>query len=198
MLGLPQDASSAEIRAAYLSSLLALHPDKHPHRPSAHFLQLQQAWTVLKDPHSKSAYDYGLNSRRLSAHPVADDVLLEDMSREPAGEGDQYAFFFPCRCGDSFAVLEQELDELGSDEPHKEAEFQEDGEKGRWDREDELLPTKEFQEVSKTTPSEVGGALQGHVEKSGKDSQKRHPYNLKRRSLILPCGSCSLSIRLFF
>ena len=50
VLGVPPDASPADIRAAYREALLALHPDKRASGTSATeadaFLRLHSAWQV--------------------------------------------------------------------------------------------------------------------------------------------------------
>ncbi|MCO5599145.1 hypothetical protein L7F22_053245 [Adiantum nelumboides] len=112
VLRVAEDATFAQIRASYLSSLLALHPDKQNQETSASsdFLRLQEAWHVLKEPQSRSTYDRHLASSRLFLNNVlADEVPLQDMNRE-LFEADA-AYTFPCRCGDFFTLLSQEVDE---------------------------------------------------------------------------------------
>jgi curved DNA-binding protein CbpA len=67
VLGLPPDASRADIVRAYRQQARAVHPDAHPADPGAsdRFRALTQAYEVLGDPARKDAYDH----RRSSAAP---------------------------------------------------------------------------------------------------------------------------------
>ena len=65
ILGVPRDASSADIKKAYQALALQLHPDKctsaDTAEPSATgtavtFQQLQNAWETLRDEDSRVAY----------------------------------------------------------------------------------------------------------------------------------------------
>lgn len=63
-LGVAKDASSAEIRKAYLRRARALHPDRQLDRPEAHRAQAAQAmrqvnsaWDVLSNSEKKATYD---------------------------------------------------------------------------------------------------------------------------------------------
>ncbi|KXZ42769.1 hypothetical protein GPECTOR_119g400 [Gonium pectorale] len=55
VLGVPYDASPAEIRQAYREAARRYHPDKGG--AAAAFARVQAAWEVLGDPRSRAAYD---------------------------------------------------------------------------------------------------------------------------------------------
>ncbi|KAJ8604922.1 hypothetical protein CTAYLR_004329 [Chrysophaeum taylorii] len=59
VLGLDRTASPADIRRAYRSLALRLHPDKNPQDPDAHrrFARLAHAYAVLSDPQNRLYYD---------------------------------------------------------------------------------------------------------------------------------------------
>jgi curved DNA-binding protein CbpA len=59
VLGLPPDASRAEIVHAYRRQVRAVHPDARPSDPaaSARFRALARAYEVLSDPARRDAYD---------------------------------------------------------------------------------------------------------------------------------------------
>jgi curved DNA-binding protein CbpA len=59
VLGLPPEASRAEIVHAYRRQVRAVHPDARPSDPgaSARFRALAQAYEVLCDPARRDAYD---------------------------------------------------------------------------------------------------------------------------------------------
>lgn len=58
-LGVTPDASTAEIRAAYLRLMRAHHPDRRPHDNTSGALarDANASWRVLRDARSRSAYD---------------------------------------------------------------------------------------------------------------------------------------------
>eukprot|EP00250_Pteridium_aquilinum_P007979 c17577_g1_i1 orf=58-636(+) len=184
VLGVAEDAAYAEIRSSYLSSLLALHPDKQQQNAplsSARFLRLQEAWDALRHPQSRSSYDRHLASSRLFLDAsVAEDVLLEEMNRDCEEAEAEATYMYPCRCGDFFAVSSQELDDLGfCREPIKQDE------RGSCRR---TAFKDDFEEQASLTS----------LQDRNIPDQDQHQRTHHSRSLILPCGSCSLHIRLLF
>ena len=68
VLGVAQDASEEEVRAAYLSKIKEYPPEKHP----AEFERVRDAYTILSDPH------YRARMLLLSADPEASLLSLLD------------------------------------------------------------------------------------------------------------------------
>ena len=58
-LGVASDAGYAEIKSAYRSKVMQLHPDHNPNDPTAHtrMVDLTQAYKVLSTPSSRTEYD---------------------------------------------------------------------------------------------------------------------------------------------
>jgi molecular chaperone DnaJ len=58
-LGLPKNATEAELKQAYRRLAMKLHPDRNPGDPEAEaaFKEIKEAWEVLKDPRKRAAYD---------------------------------------------------------------------------------------------------------------------------------------------
>ncbi len=62
ILGTARDASDEEMKKAYRSQAMKLHPDRNPGdaKAEAAFKELNEAYDVLKDPEKRAAYDrYG-------------------------------------------------------------------------------------------------------------------------------------------
>jgi hypothetical protein len=60
LLGIQEDASMEEIRAAYKAQALIWHPDKNPTRieeATEHFKAIQIAYELLSNPYKKALYD---------------------------------------------------------------------------------------------------------------------------------------------
>jgi molecular chaperone DnaJ len=61
LLGIPRDASEAEIKKAYRKLAMEYHPDRNPTaQAEARFKEITEAYEVLRDPPKRAAYDrYG-------------------------------------------------------------------------------------------------------------------------------------------
>ena len=69
LLGVPRDASDADIKKAYRKLAMDYHPDRNPSPDAeAHFKEFTEAYEVLRDPQKRAAYDRygkaGLNGGR--------------------------------------------------------------------------------------------------------------------------------------
>lgn len=61
-LGVPPDASSEQIRAAYRELAWRHHPDRTGRPASVEMMEINEAWRVLSDPVLRHSYDAGLRS----------------------------------------------------------------------------------------------------------------------------------------
>jgi molecular chaperone DnaJ len=61
LLGVPRDASDADIKKAYRKLAMEFHPDRNPApEAEARFKEITEAYEVLRDPQKRAAYDrYG-------------------------------------------------------------------------------------------------------------------------------------------
>ncbi|KAJ4476682.1 DnaJ protein [Lentinula aciculospora] len=73
VLGVKRDASAADIKKTYFSLARKYHPDTNPDKTAQHkFLEIQEAYDVLKDDKKRAAYDqYGSASQQPGFDPNA-------------------------------------------------------------------------------------------------------------------------------
>ena len=58
ILGVSEDAETADIKTAYRKLARALHPDVNPGEEAAErFKEVSRAWSVLSDPSRRKLYD---------------------------------------------------------------------------------------------------------------------------------------------
>lgn len=104
VLAIDERATAEQIKAAYRSKLLAVHPDKVGESAGAatELERLQAAFRVLSDADSRSAFD-SQRSARQSKGINAGLVPLRQFEETTARDGSR-VFTLPCRCGDVFEV----------------------------------------------------------------------------------------------
>ena len=203
-LKVSRTANLTEIRASYRAALLALHPDKassgaggvlpsvsdgNSSIPStdvdiSRYLRVQEAWNVLRDAESRAVYDSSLarngeksrNTRGDACLVIGEEVLLEDMEEGVVETGETKEFWYPCRCSDFFVVGQRELEDAG----WQVGEDREGVRTGEGDEGAEILK----------------GSRDGDGDGDGKEDGAE--WGRQRRSIVLPCGSCSLHIRVYF
>lgn len=71
VLGLSENATPAEIKAAFKRQAVKYHPDKHPGKPEMEekFKEVNQAYQTLSDQYEKARYDLKLKYREFSSAP---------------------------------------------------------------------------------------------------------------------------------
>ena len=112
-------ATGEEIRQAYKSLLLAVHPDKRVSQDvsdNSHMARIsviQEAYSVLKDPESRARYDMEIRWKQVyqDQSEVFDRVMISDMEVDASDR-----LTYPCRCGDVFKVEESLLAGNGNHE----------------------------------------------------------------------------------
>ena len=83
ILGVPQNTGNIALRKAYRKQSLKLHPDVNK-SPDAHekFLELSEAYQVLKDPTKRRRYDYLLKNPAKKPQPRRQPRYEDTVSRE--------------------------------------------------------------------------------------------------------------------
>ncbi|CAE6342980.1 unnamed protein product [Rhizoctonia solani] len=124
VLGLSKDATTAEIRQSYRAALLRVHPDKQGHiyqemnSAGAAILRIQDAYRTLSDPALRIEYDKLLKQGggRVALSKVAqrpaNEVSLDEFTEDesPESNGGSSRWIYPCRCGNQFVIVEEELE----------------------------------------------------------------------------------------
>ena len=84
-LGIPADASPAEVHLAFRRAAQALHPDRHGDVSTPEMAAVNEAWRVLSDPIRRAAYDASLRPPQPAPpatvpppQPVRPDDHLDD------------------------------------------------------------------------------------------------------------------------
>lgn len=119
VLGVDQDASHADIKAAYHRLLLAHHPDKRKADTSPDaslssntfdFALWKEAYTTLTTPDLREEYDPKLNAilvQKSSAPRPAQVISLDDFDSDE----EQGTWWHICRCGGHYRIKEQFLED---------------------------------------------------------------------------------------
>lgn len=138
VLGVAPSASSADVKTAYRRALLLYHPDKALSRTTATLSDadaaletfyaghspsslippsiddIQLAYNTLSNPSLRATFDAQLaqsphthtSSKKGSQRP-AEVISLEEFQANDAGD----AYYYRCRCGDSYKITEEQLEE---------------------------------------------------------------------------------------
>jgi diphthamide biosynthesis protein 4 len=118
ILEIQQDASQEEVKRAYHQALLRHHPDKKRADSGLTPITipaidtLREAFQILSSPSSRQIYDQTLKSSLSSSQTPprpANVVSLDDFQVVP--RGDSSTWTYTCRCGGTFVISEQLLDE---------------------------------------------------------------------------------------
>jgi DnaJ-class molecular chaperone len=71
VLGVPHEASAAEIRNAFRARMAQTHPDRNASATAqAEAALINEAWMILRDPERRRQHDDKLNARRKAATAV--------------------------------------------------------------------------------------------------------------------------------
>ena len=83
ILGVPFNASNAEIRRGYRQKAMEFHPDRSDlHDAHARFLEIQEAYEVLGDPDLKASYDRTFFESYADSHSETFEWKREERERQ--------------------------------------------------------------------------------------------------------------------
>lgn len=128
---------------------------------------------MLRDAESRALYDGLVKAARAGGKGdasvvVGEEVALEDMEECVSEETGGLEYWYPCRCSDFFVVGVEELQEMG-------------------------LGFKDKNSGESMVDEEVG--VSRMEDRGGCGGVHR---GTQRQSIVLPCGSCSLHLRVHF
>ncbi len=119
-LELDRLANPQDIKAAFRRMALNHHPDKTTSQEEVkmkscsvstdQFLRAREAWEVLGDECKRRAYGEKLKQRDPPDHVWQevrwDDLFMSEEEEEDGNPGVRY--YWPCRCGDSFEIVNED------------------------------------------------------------------------------------------
>jgi molecular chaperone DnaJ len=114
ILGISEDASREDIRAAFRRRALELHPDRSG-MESGPFQALQEAYSVLGDPERRRRYDRergGAPSRRSPAGRAAETVRPRRPKGEPLRPAEPFRGFREVSLTEPFQTYRPSFEEL--------------------------------------------------------------------------------------
>jgi diphthamide biosynthesis protein 4 len=125
LLGVSSKCTAAELASAFRSRALQLHPDKQRavgsnqsaihSSSSSSFLQLQQAYSVLRHDESRQQYDAALKACGMfmsskSAGGASFSMAVTEVDLDDLAFDDADAIYsYQCRCGAALSVAESDL-----------------------------------------------------------------------------------------
>lgn len=107
ILNCDRNASIEEIKKSYQSLILKHHPDKQEQNAEI-FIQLNEAWNILRDPDKRRAYDAEMLQKRFSENRIVHEVV--NLSTDFCFDEETNSYCRDCRCGGLFMVSKEEID----------------------------------------------------------------------------------------
>lgn len=108
VLGCDTNATHDELKRKYQELVLKYHPDKQEKHSfsTATFLEIDEAWKILRDPEQKKLYDYQLTHMQLTEQPLIYATLsVSDLDWHE----DNLNYSYLCRCGGVYSIEHSEI-----------------------------------------------------------------------------------------
>lgn len=106
ILNCNSNASTEEIKKSYQSLILKYHPDKQQQNAGA-FVQLNEAWSVLRDPDKRRAYDAEILQKKFNENRIVHEVV--NLERDFTFDEETNSYCRSCRCGGLFVVTKDDV-----------------------------------------------------------------------------------------
>uniref|UniRef100_A0A336N157 CSON014326 protein n=1 Tax=Culicoides sonorensis TaxID=179676 RepID=A0A336N157_CULSO len=104
VLQIPLDASQEEIKKSYQNLVLKHHPDKTNTESHTEFIEIDEAWKVLRDPEKRKQYDAELGQSRFDDKPIVHETLKKsDFEYDEESE----TYYHDCRCGGVYLIPDE-------------------------------------------------------------------------------------------
>ncbi|KPI91584.1 DPH4-like [Papilio xuthus] len=101
-----RNATLEELKRNYQRLALTCHPDKKiSSEDNENFLNIQKAWTVLRDPQSRKEYDALLSCEEHRELLLYDSISVPDLNYNSCSS----FYTYQCRCGGLYSVTSSEL-----------------------------------------------------------------------------------------
>ncbi|XP_075234344.1 dnaJ homolog subfamily C member 24-like isoform X2 [Lycorma delicatula] len=102
------DSSDEEIRKKYQQLILEYHPDKCSNENDRNkFIEIDKAWKILRDKESREVYNAQLKMDSVNKPLLYGTYKLNELLKSDNGY-----FYCKCRCGGSYCVDENDLDDV--------------------------------------------------------------------------------------
>ncbi|XP_063708756.1 dnaJ homolog subfamily C member 24-like [Culicoides brevitarsis] len=103
-------ATHDEIKRSYQNLVLKHHPDKAQSASNDTFIEIDEAWKVLRDAEKRKQYDAELGQARFDDKPIVHETLRKsDFDFDAESE----TFYRDCRCGGVYVMPD---DDGGTDD----------------------------------------------------------------------------------
>ncbi|XP_012257134.1 dnaJ homolog subfamily C member 24-like [Athalia rosae] len=111
ILGCDQESTYENLKQAYHELALRFHPDKVSNTADngGEFQKIDEAWKVLRDPSLRRQYDVEFRQAKLEAESQL--VYARITPGELEATDDENVMSYRCRCGSSYSVHSQDLNE---------------------------------------------------------------------------------------
>lgn len=100
-----RNATLEELKRNYQRLALNCHPDKISSEDYEKFLDIQKAWSVLRDPQSRKEYDALLSCEEHREVLLYDSISVSDLNYDACNS----VYSYQCRCGGFYLVAVSEL-----------------------------------------------------------------------------------------
>lgn len=104
VLCVSSSATHDEIKKSYQNLVLKLHPDKTSSGSNQEFIEVDEAWKVLRDPESRKQYDAEMGQARFDDKPIVHETLRKT---EFSYDADSDVYYHDCRCGGVYVIPEE-------------------------------------------------------------------------------------------